>query len=117
MTQRTRSLISGRMLDGRLKLCFGRAHVPDAGYAVDLDDHGRLYRNGELQGYARAIQFDRNALGFWVEYEAFDDTPLGQPVGVPFVCAPDEHKWEFNTDPLGLRWYCPRCTTESMVKK
>lgn len=81
-----RTLVAGRMLDSKLKFCFGRAHIPQAGYTVDLDDHGYLYRNGEHQGYARVITFDRETLGWWVEYEAFTDTPLGGMAAVAGAC-------------------------------
>lgn len=66
----------GRMLDGALILFF-RGPAPDAGYSVNMRD-GYLYRNGEHQGYVLQLRYDREVLGWWIEYEAYADTRLGQ---------------------------------------
>lgn len=59
----------GRFLDGQLVLIFGNVNAPEAGYSVDVRS-GELYRNGHLVGWVRQIEFDRDALGWWVDYDA-----------------------------------------------
>lgn len=60
----------GRMLDGRPTIWFRRPPADDPGYSIDASDGGRLYRNGELVGYAEKIAYDRDVNGWWIHYEA-----------------------------------------------
>ena len=65
----------GRMLDGALVFFYHQfAPAPDAGYAVGND--GRLFRNGEPVANVLTVSYDRDALGWWIEYETWPGTPL-----------------------------------------
>jgi hypothetical protein len=65
----------GRMLDGALTLVFSTGEIPDAGYAVTIPD-GYLWRNGDRVANVRALTYDRDALGWWIEYTSWRGTPL-----------------------------------------
>lgn len=57
-----------RLLDGQLQIALDDpAFDPEAwpGYAIWK---GHLYRNGVFWGAVRRYWWDRNALGWWVEY-------------------------------------------------
>ncbi len=78
VSQSERSRFEGRFLDGQLVLIFGNVHCPEAGYSVDVRS-GELYRNGELVGWARSLAYDRDALGWWVEYVSWCGSSLDHP--------------------------------------
>lgn len=67
-----REFFEGRLLDGALSWTYNGEIVP--GYAIN--ELGRLYRNGEVVGWVRRVSFDRDTLGFWVEYRSWRGSAL-----------------------------------------
>ena len=65
----------GRFLDGQLRMLLSELAEPGPGYAVNTIT-GRIWRNGEYVGDALALSYDRNALGWWVEYRSWRGSPL-----------------------------------------
>ena len=72
--------IEGRFLDGQLDLLLTRGVDPGPGYAVALWDQ-RIWRNGEYVGDAKRLSYDRDALGWWVEYVTWHGSPLDMGAG------------------------------------
>ncbi len=69
------SVRTGRFLDGEFVLVLRRGYVPKTGYAVTLVDD-RLWRNGDHVGYVERLSYDRDALGWWVDWQTWPGTPL-----------------------------------------
>lgn len=65
----------GRFLDGRLALLLSELADPGPGYAVNVIT-GRVWRNGEHVGDALRLSYDRDALGWWVDYRSWRGSPL-----------------------------------------
>jgi hypothetical protein len=74
-----KSWFSGRFLDGELTLVLSEMADPGPGYAVNPIT-GRIWRNGEYVGDAYRLRYDRNALGWWVEYWSWRGSPLDRPM-------------------------------------
>lgn len=75
--ERVARRFKGRFLDGQLKLIYGNVYA-EGGYAVDVRS-GEIYRNGELVGWVRRLYFDRDVLGWWVEYLSWRGSALDVP--------------------------------------
>ncbi len=65
----------GRFLDGQLTLLLSERAEPGPGYAVNVIT-GRIWRNGEHVGDALKLSYDRDALGWWVDYVSWRGSPL-----------------------------------------
>ena len=90
------------------------AHEAYAVILEELDEFWQEVRRKQTDYDPRAMYGELLQIAAMAARTAVD---VVMPMMVPFVCAPGDHQWEPNGDPMGMRYYCPRCTSESMVER